>query len=87
MFKEIKYLIFIFIILLFLFLTGRYYFSDDNKKNSYRSLKSINEKINIYAEKLPVLEDDTKNIIEYIEQSNNKKKKKFNFWKLLETNE
>jgi len=87
MFKEIKYLIFIFIILLFLFLTGRYYFSDDNKKNSYRSLKSINEKINIYAEKLPVLEDDTKNIIEYVEQSNNKKKKKFNFWKLLESNE
>ena len=33
------------------------------------------------------LEDDTKNIIEYIEQSNNKKKKKFNFWKLLDSNE
>ena len=40
-----------------------------------------------YAEKLPVLESDTKNIIEYIEQSNNKKKKKFNFWKLLESDE
>ena len=38
--------------------------------------------------KLPVLEDDTKNIIEYVEQpSNNKKKKKFNFWKLLDSNE
>ena len=84
MFKEIKYLIFISIICLFLILTGRYYFSDTNKKNSYRSLNSIDEKINIYAEKLPVLEDDTKNIIEYVEQSNNKKKKKFNFWKLLE---
>tara|TARA_B100001093_G_C26399981_1_gene830871 strand:+ start:11 stop:274 length:264 start_codon:yes stop_codon:yes gene_type:complete len=87
MFKEIKYLIYILIICLSLFLTVRYYFSDDNKKNSYRSLKSLNEKINIYAEKLPVLEDDTKNIIEYVEQSNNKKKKKFNFWKLLESNE
>tara|TARA_Y100000741_G_scaffold313957_1_gene259144 strand:+ start:118 stop:297 length:180 start_codon:yes stop_codon:yes gene_type:complete len=58
-----------------------------NKKNSNRSFGSIEEKINIYAEKLPILENDTKNIIEYVEQSNNKKKKKFNFWKLLESNE
>ena len=87
MFKEIKYLIFISIICLFIFLIFRYYFSDTNKKNSYRSLNSINEKINIYVKKLPILEDDTKNIIEYVEQSNNQKKKKFNFWKLLDSNE
>ena len=87
MLKEIKYLIFIFIICLFLFLTGRFYFSETNKKNSYRSLKTIDEKIRNYAKNLPILEDDTKNIIEYVEQSDNKKKKKFNFWKLLEPNE
>ena len=87
MFKEIKNLIFIFIICLFLFLTVKYYFSDINKKNSNRSSGSIEEKINTYAEKLPILKNDTNNIIEYVEQSNNKKKKKFNFWKLLETNE
>ena len=87
MLKEIKYLIFILIIFIFLVLTGRYYFSDSNKKKSYRSLNNIDEKINLYADKLIVLEDDTKNIIEYVEQSNNTKKKKFNFWKLLETNE
>tara|TARA_X000000368_G_C22780906_1_gene601495 strand:- start:84 stop:347 length:264 start_codon:yes stop_codon:yes gene_type:complete len=87
MLKEIKYLIFIFIISLFLFLTGKYYFSDTHKKNSYRSLNTINEKINIYAEKLPTLESDTNDIIEYVEQSTSKKKKKFNFWKLLESNE
>ena len=87
MFKEIKYLIFISIICLFIFLIFRYYFSDTNKKNSYRSLNNINEKINIYVKKLPILEDDTKNIIEYVEQSNNQKKKKFNFWKLLDSNE
>ena len=87
MFKEIKYLIFAIIICLFLFFTGKYYFSDINKKNSYRSLSNIDETIKTYAEKLPVLEDDTKNIIEYVEQTNNKKKKKFYFWKLLETNE
>ena len=87
MLQEFKYLLFVFIICLFLFLTARYYFSDTNKKNSYRSLSTINEKIMIYANKLPILEDNTKNIIEYVEQSNNKKKKKFNFWKLLESNE
>ena len=87
MIKEIKYLIFIFVIFIFIFLTTKYYFSDVNKRNSYRSLISIDEKINIYAEKLPLLEDDTKNIIEYVEQSNKKKRKKFNFWKLLENNE
>ena len=87
MFKEIKYLVFIFIIFLFLLLTGKYYFSDTNKKKSYRSLNSINERIIIYSKKLPILEDDTKNIIEYAEKSNSKKKKKFNFWKLLESNE
>ena len=87
MLKEIKSLIFIFIICLFLFFTGRYYFSDTNKKNSYRSLNSINEKIKIYSNNLPTLKDDTKNIIKFVDQSNNKKKKKFNFWKLLETNE
>ena len=87
MLKEIKYLIFIFIILVFLLLTGRYYFSDVNKKKSYRTLNNFDIKINSYADKLPLLEDDTKNIIEYVEQSNNKKKKKFYFWKLLESNE
>ena len=87
MVKEIKYLIFIFIIGIFLFITGKYYFSDSNKKNSYRSISLIDEKLNNYADKLPILENDTKNIIEYVEKSNEKKKKKFNFWKLLESNE
>ena len=71
MLKEFKYLIFVFIICLFLFLTARYYFSDTNKKNSYRSLSTINEKIMIYANKLPILEDNTKNIIENVFFSKN----------------
>ena len=87
MFNKFKYFFFITIIILFLFLTSRYYFSDTNRKKSYRSLNNINERIDKYSEKIPVLEDDTKDIIEYVEQSNNKNKKKFNFWKLLETNE
>ena len=84
MLKEIKYLIFIVVISLFIFLTGKYYFSDDNIKKSFRSYKNIDEKIKIYSKELPILKNDTKDIIEYVKQTNKKKKKKFNFWKLLE---
>ena len=84
MLKEIKYLIFIIIIILFLFFTGKYYFSDENIKKSYRSYKNIDEKIIVYSKDLPILENDTQDIIEYVKQTNKKKKKKFNFWKLLE---
>ena len=84
MLKEIKYLIFIIVILVFIFFTGRYYFSDENFKNSYRSYKNNDEKIKLYSENLPILENDTQDIIEYVKQTNKDKKKKFNFWKLLE---
>ena len=86
MIKELKYLIYAICIFIFIVLIGRYYFSDENKKKSFRSLSNIDKKLEIYAKKLPILENDTKNIIEYIEQKN-LKKKKYNFWKLLETNE
>ena len=87
MLKEIKYLILLSIICLFVFLTIKYYFSDENKKNSYRFINNIDKKIEIISDKLPILENDTKDIIEYVEQSNNKDKKKFNFWKLLDADE
>ena len=56
----------------------------DNIKKSYRSLNDIEEKIKIYSKDLLILESDTQDIIEYVNQTNKKKKKKFNFWKLLE---
>ncbi len=87
MFKEIKYLIFLIIIFIFIFLTGKYYFSDKNKKNSYRSFNNIEKKIILYSQNLPVLEDDTSNIIEYVKNSKNKKKKKYFFWDLINNND
>ncbi len=84
MLKEIKYLIFIIVISVFIFFTSRYYFSDENLKNSYRSYKNNDEKIKLYSQNLPILENDTNDIIEYVKQTNKDKKKKFNFWKLLE---
>jgi hypothetical protein len=76
MLKEIKYLLFIVIILLFIFFTGKYYFSDENMKKSYRSYQNIDEKIKIYSKELPILENDTNDVIEYVKQTNKKKKEK-----------
>ena len=87
MIKEIKYLIFIIIIFSFLFFTAKYYFSDKNKKKSYRSLNNINNKFELYAENLPILENNTQDIIEYINETKTKKKKKYNFWELLDKND
>tara|TARA_A100000164_G_scaffold335005_1_gene326783 strand:+ start:279 stop:545 length:267 start_codon:yes stop_codon:yes gene_type:complete len=87
MLKEIKYLIFITIIIIFIFFTFRYYLSDENFKKSYRAKNNIDKKIKTYSKEIPVLENDTDSIIEYVKQSSKKKKKKYNFWKLLENNE
>ena len=87
MIKRIKTSLFVIVIVLFTFFILKYYFSDNYKKKSYRSFSNIDKKILDYSNKLPILEDDTKNSIEYVEQSNNKKKKKFNFWELLNPNE
>ena len=87
MLKELKYLLFLFIILLFLFLSIRYYFSDDNKKNSYRSLELMDKRISNYSQNLILLENDTSNIVEYVEKTINKNKKNYNFWKLINNNE
>ena len=84
MLKEIRYLIFIIVVSSFVLFIGNYYFSDENKKKSYRSYKDNDEKIKLYSKNLPILEDNTQNIIEYVNQTNKEKKKKFNFWKLLE---
>ncbi len=87
MIKEIKYLIFSVVIIIFIFFTTKYYFSDTHKKKSYRSLVNINKKINSYSQKLPVLDNDTQDIIEYVKNTQSKKKKKYYFWELLNKNE
>tara|TARA_A100001011_G_scaffold333596_1_gene361419 strand:+ start:71 stop:301 length:231 start_codon:yes stop_codon:yes gene_type:complete len=72
------------VIFLFIFLTGKFYFSDENEKNYYRSFNNINKKINTYSSNLPLLKNDTDNVIEYVENKVSKDKKKYRFWKLLE---
>tara|TARA_Y100001970_G_C14240379_1_gene864559 strand:+ start:524 stop:787 length:264 start_codon:yes stop_codon:yes gene_type:complete len=87
MIKELKYLFFVVTIFVFIFLTLKYYFSDVNKKNSYRSLNQNPKKIIDYSKKVILLKDNTDNIVEYVEKAINKNKKDYNFWKLIYNDE
>ena len=87
MLKELKYLLYLLVITLFFFLSLKYYFSDDNKKNSYRSYKMIDEKITKYSQNIILLKNDTVDIVEYVEKTIDKNKKNYNFWKLIKNNE
>ena len=81
--KELKYFLYVATIFGFLIFVGTYYFSDKNKKNSYRSIIQYDSKIIKYNNKLLKLESDTENIIEYVDNNLNKDKKKYKFWELL----
>lgn len=87
MFKELKYLFFILFIILTIFLTVDYYFSDNNKKKSYRSVQEINEMIISYSEKLILLNNDTDNVVKYVEKNLDNKKKNHSFWKLINSDD
>jgi len=87
MIKELKYFFFILVIFLFFFIIFKYYFSDTNIKNSYRSLNKIDSKIEIFSQNLLLLKNDTDNVTEYVEKTIDKNKKNYNFWKLINNND
>ena len=87
MIKELKFVFFILTISFFLIFTARYYFSDENKKNMFRFSNNIDNKIESISENLLVLENDTDEIIKYVENENINNEKKFFFWKLLNNND
>ena len=81
--KELKYFLYVVTILGFIIFVVTYYFSDKNKKNSYRTTKLYDNKIIEYIDDLIFLKNDTENIIEYVENNLNINKKKYKFWELL----
>ena len=87
MIKELKYVVYLFVIFFFIFFTAKYYFSDENKKKSYRSFQSIDKKNAAFVSNLSILESDTENIIEYVENNVGQNKKTYHFWSLLSNNE
>jgi Zn-dependent protease with chaperone function len=86
MIKELKNLFYILFVFLILFFTLKYYFSDNYKKKSYRAIQLIDKKIDIFSSKLILLNNDTMDIVEYVEKKNDDKKN-YNFWKLINNNE
>ena len=83
MLKELKYVFYLLTIFFFIFFITKYYFSNENIKKSYRSLDSIDNKIEKYAANLSTLNSDTENIVEYVENNIDQNKKSFQFWELL----
>tara|TARA_B100000579_G_C22465829_1_gene681116 strand:- start:297 stop:560 length:264 start_codon:yes stop_codon:yes gene_type:complete len=83
MLKEIKYFIFFLVIILFIFFSFKYYISDENKKKTYRNLSLIDNKIDVYESKLPIIFNDTDEVVKYLNNDKNTNKKKYLFWELL----
>ena len=87
MIKELKYFLYAITIIGFIFFILNYYFSDKNKKNSYRSTKIIDIKKVKYIKTLKSLESDTENIVEYVENTFSKDKMKYKFLELIIDND
>ncbi len=86
MFKKVINLFFLLLFFIFTILTITFYFSDENirKTNKFRSLYSIN--LNKMINNLPLLKNDTSDIIQYKNDVEiyKEKRKNYIFWDLLE---
>ena len=52
-------------------------------KKKFRNLSSLDKNINMYETKLPIILNDTDNIVKYLNNDDNSNKKKYSFWDLL----
>ena len=89
MIKKIIKTIYVLVVFLFIYFVFKIYFSENNIKEINKNRLNIEENLKKSLSNLPVLENDTKDIIEYNSNFDIKKsiKKKRNFWKLLSINE
>tara|TARA_B100000029_G_scaffold395735_2_gene393598 strand:- start:2836 stop:3099 length:264 start_codon:yes stop_codon:yes gene_type:complete len=85
MVKEIKYFIFLLVIIIYIFFSIKYYISDENKKKTFRNLSSIDKNITLLKSKLVIIHNDTDNIIKYLNNDKIKNQKKHTFWELLKS--
>ena len=88
MFKEIYKVIYFIIILIFVYLLFAIYFSEENIKKIKKNRVNIENSFKDYLSNLPILENDTDDVIIY--NSNEfleKKIKKRKIWELLKKNE
>jgi len=88
MLKEIKYVVYLLTIFFFIFFVIKFYLSENNIKWSNKILLQYQNILDKKFINLPIIKDDTNDIIEYtseIEDFKNKKQRKF--WDLLKTSE
>ena len=88
MLKEVKYIVYLFTIFFFIFFVIKFYLSENNIKRSNRIIFQYQNELDKKFNNLPIIKNDTNDIIEYtneIEIFKNKKQRKF--WELLKTNE
>tara|TARA_Y100000591_G_scaffold249866_1_gene221111 strand:+ start:446 stop:706 length:261 start_codon:yes stop_codon:yes gene_type:complete len=84
MYKILNILMFL-LIIFFIFIVYKYYSSNKNISTKYYNLSNINEIIKEKIDDLPILNNDTNNVIEFNDkfdvEINDKKKR--SFWDLL----
>ena len=88
MLKEVKYVVYLLTIFFFIFFVIKFYLSENNIKWSNKVILQYQNILDKKFINLPVVKDDTNDIIEYtseIEDFKNKKQRKF--WDLLKTSE
>ena len=78
MLKKIKNIFYLASFLIFIILITRFYFSDQNIKETNKSRSLYSAKLNNNTQNLPLLKNDTNNIIEYINDIEIYKKRKKN---------
>ena len=84
MFKKIKNIFIILTFFTFTFLVTKYYFSQENKILTNKSRTSYSITLDSANDNLPLLKNDTNNIIFYINDLEKfKKKRKKRFWEKL----
>ena len=85
MLKKIKNIFYLTSFFIFIILTVRFYFSDQNIRETNKSRSLYSVKLNNNTQNLPLLKNDTNNIIEYINDVEvyKKNKKKYTFWDLI----
>ena len=87
MYNRIKNASFLIIFFIFIFLISKYYFSEQNIVFINQSRSSYEASLDYDKNNLPVLKNDTNNIIVYVKDLENfKNKRKKRFWEKLISN-
>ena len=83
--RKIKNIFYLGSFFIFIILTTRFYFSDQNIRETNKSRSFYSVELNNNIQNLPLLKNDTNNIIEYLNDVEvyKKKKKKFSFFDLI----